>query len=121
MPRFGHLTSEMPRGILWDIKKKKAKNMTHYNLLKLKPGADAGAIFAQCEAVYAALEAELPFLHDAKVIRCCTTRDSNADILMIMQIDRPEQLGTYLQHPKHVALAQGMRDSIADRMSFDAE
>ena len=107
--------------------------MTHYNLLKLKPGADADAIFAQCEAVYAALEAELPqavrarimaalpFLHDAKVIRCCTTRDSNADILMIMQIDRPEQLGTYLQHPKHVALAQGMKDSIADRMSFDAE
>ena len=44
--------------------------MTHYNLLKLKPGADADAIFAQCEAVYAALEAELPFLHDAKVIRC---------------------------------------------------
>ena len=79
--------------------------MTHYNLLKLKPGADADAIFAQCEAVYAALEAELPFLHDAKVIRCCTTRDSNADILMIM----------------HVALAQGMKDSIADRMSFDAE
>ena len=34
--------------------------MTHYNLLKLKPGADADAIFAQCEAVYAALEAELP-------------------------------------------------------------
>ena len=59
--------------------------------------------------------------HDAKVIRCCTVRDSNADILMIMQIDRPEQLGTYLQHPKHVALAQGMKDSIADRMSFDAE
>ena len=85
--------------------------MTHYNLLKLKPGADADAIFAQCEAVYAALEAELPFLHDAKVIRCCTVRDSNADILMIMQIDRPEQLG----------LAQGMKDSIADRMSFDAE
>lgn len=95
--------------------------MTHYNPLKLKPGADAGAIFAQCEAVYAALEAKLPFLHDAKVIRCCTVRDSNADILMIMQIDRPEQLGTYLQHPKHVALAQGMKDSIADRMSFDAE
>lgn len=59
--------------------------MTHYNLLKLKPGADADAIFAQCEAVYAALEAELPFLHDAKVIRCCTTRDSNADILMIIR------------------------------------
>lgn len=44
--------------------------MTHYNLLKLKPGADAGAIFAQCEAVYAALEAELPF--------CMTPRSSAA-------------------------------------------
>ena len=46
--------------------------MTHYNLLKLKPGADAGAIFAQCEAVFAALEAELPF---------CTTPMSSAAAL----------------------------------------
>ena len=36
--------------------------MVHYNLLKLKEGADAAAILAQCQAVYAALEAELPFL-----------------------------------------------------------
>ena len=34
--------------------------MVHYNLLKLKEGADAAAILAQCQAVYAALEAELP-------------------------------------------------------------
>ena len=53
--------------------------MVHYNLLKLKEGADAAAILAQCQAVYAALEAELPFLHDARVSRCVTVRDSNAD------------------------------------------
>ena len=52
--------------------------MVHYNLLKLKEGADAAAILAQCQAVYAALEAELPFLHDARVSRCVTVRDSNA-------------------------------------------
>ena len=95
--------------------------MTHYNFLKLTQAADAEAVLARCREVYAELEAELDFLHDAKVSRCITVRDSNADILMIMQIDRPEQLGTYLQHPKHVALAQGMKDSIAARMSFDAE
>ena len=95
--------------------------MIHYNFLKLTQAADAEAVLARCREVYAELEAELDFLHDAKVSRCITLRDSNADILMIMQIDRPEQLGTYLQHPKHVALAQGMKDSIADRMSFDAE
>ena len=95
--------------------------MIHYNFLKLTQAADAEAVLARCREVYAELEAELDFLHDAKVSRCITLRDSNADILMIMQIDRLEQLGTYLQHPKHVALAQGMKDSIADRMSFDAE
>ena len=95
--------------------------MIHYNFLKLTQAADAEAVLARCREVYAELEAELDFLHDAKVSRCITVRDSNADILMSMQIDRPEQLGTYLQHPKHVALAQGMKDSIAARMSFDAE
>ena len=48
--------------------------MTHYNLLKLKPGADADAIFAQCEAVYAALEVfarrqSHPLLHCARFQR----------------------------------------------------
>ena len=95
--------------------------MVHYNLLKLKKGADAAAILAQCQAVYAALEAELPFLHDAKVSRCVTVRDSNADIMMSMRIDSPDQLSAYLTHPKHAALAQGMKHEIEARMSFDAQ
>lgn len=95
--------------------------MIHYNFLKLKENADAGAIFARCRAVYAELEAELDFLHDASVTRCVTERDSNADIMMVMRIDRPDQLMSYLQHPKHVALAQGLKPFIAARMSFDGE
>lgn len=95
--------------------------MIHYNLLKLKESADTDAILAQCRAVYAQLEAELDFLHDAKVCRCVTERDSNADVMMVMRIDSPDRLADYLQHPKHVALAQGLKDSVAARMSFDAE
>ena len=95
--------------------------MTHYNLLKLKDPFDTEKVLTQCKAVYAELEAELYFLHDASVTRCITQRDSNADIMMVMRIDSPEQLGAYLQHPKHVALSQGLQDAVAARMSFDAE
>ena len=95
--------------------------MTHYNLLKLKDPSDTEKALAQCKAVYAELEAELDFLYDASVTRCITQRDSNADIMMVMRIDSPEQLGAYLQHPKHVALSQSLQDAVAARMSFDAE
>ena len=88
--------------------------MIHYNFLKLTQAADAEAVLARCREVYAELEAELDFLHDAKVSRCITVRDSNADIMMVMRLD-------YLQHPKHVALAQSLKDVVAARMSFDAE
>ena len=95
--------------------------MIHYNFLKLTQAADAEAVLARCREVYAELEAELDFLHDAKVSRCITVRDSNADIMMVMRLDRPEQLSAYLHHPKHVALAQSLKDVVAARMSFDAE
>ena len=95
--------------------------MIHYNLLKLKEGADVDAVFEESKKVYAELEAELDFLHDAVVKKCVTVRDSNADIMMIMAIDSPEYLQSYLQHPKHVTLATGMKDLIAARISFDAE
>ena len=56
--------------------------MTHYNLLKLKPGADADAIFAQCEAVYAALEAELPqAVRAAAVVRPTAHKKFRREIL----------------------------------------
>ena len=95
--------------------------MIHYNFLKLTQAADAEAVLARCREVYAELEAELDFLHDAKVSRCITVRDSIADIMMVMRLDPPEQLSPYLQHPKHVALAQSLKDVVAARMSFDAE
>ena len=45
--------------------------MIHYNFLKLTQAADAEAVLARCREVYAELEAELDFLHDAKVSRLC--------------------------------------------------
>ena len=73
--------------------------MVHYNFLKLKDGTDVDEVFC----------------------RCATVRDSNADIMMVMELDAPDRLQDYLQHPMHVALAQGMKERIAARMSFDEE
>ena len=54
--------------------------MVHYILLKLRKDADVTLLYFHCRKVYADLEWELPFLHDAEVCRCATARDSNADI-----------------------------------------
>lgn len=93
--------------------------MVHYNLLKLTKDANVTEIYFRCRKVYAELEKELPFLHGAEVYRCETTRDSNADIMMVMQLDGPEYLNDYLKHPKHLALVNDMKDYVMNRMSFD--
>lgn len=95
--------------------------MTHYNFLKLKEQADVEAVLAICKKVYAQLEQELDFLSNARVCGCATQRDSNADIMMVMEIDPPVRLRDYLQHPKHVSLSQNLRELVAARMSFDEE
>ena len=95
--------------------------MVHYNFLKLTDGTEVDEVFCRCQDVYARLEEELDFLHSARVCRCATVRDSNADIMMVMELDAPDRLQDYLQHPMHVALAQGMKERIAARMSFDEE
>ena len=64
--------------------------MVHYNFLKLKDGTDVDEVFCRCQDVYARLEEELDFLHSARVCRCATVRDSNADIMMVMELDAPE-------------------------------
>ena len=93
--------------------------MVHYFLLKLKKDADVTLLYFHCRKVYADLEWELPFLHDAEVSRCATARDSNADIMIRMHIDAPEQLNDFFRHPKHLDWIEEVKDYVSDWMSFD--
>lgn len=93
--------------------------MIHYKLVKLKAGADVTSIYFRCRKVYAELEMELPFLHNAEVYRCEATRDSSADLMIIVHLDRPENLEDYLHHPKYLALMHDMKDYLSEWMSFD--
>lgn len=93
--------------------------MTHYVLLKFKPGTDLDAVEANVRETYERLDQLLPFLTDPVVFRNCVDRDSNADLMAVVQLDSSEHLNDYLTHPLHIQMAQDFKDALAARTSFD--
>ena len=93
--------------------------MTHYVLLKFKPGTDLDAVEAKVRNTYSELDRVLDFLSNPIVYRCCVERDSNADIMAVVQLDTKENLQSYLTHPLHVQMAQDLKDALAGKTSFD--
>lgn len=93
--------------------------MTHYVLLKFTEGADLDAIEAYIRSVYDSLAAELDYLKDPVVYRCCVDRASNADIMAVMTLDSEDCLEPYLTHPGHVRMAETLKDKTVSRISFD--
>lgn len=98
---------------------KEETDMTHYVLLKFKPGTDLDAVEARVRKTYNELDQALDFLTNPIVYRCCVERDSNADIMATVQLDSKEHLQDYLTHPLHVQMAQDLKDALARRTSFD--
>ena len=90
--------------------------MTHYVLLKFKPGTDLDAVEA---SVREKLDQLLPFLTDPVVFRNCVNRDSNADLMAVVQLDSSEHLNDYLTHPLHIQMSQDFKDALTARTSFD--
>ncbi len=95
--------------------------MKHYVLLKLAPGCDADAAFARVQSTYQALAEALPWLNNPRVCRNCVARDSNADIMAVIDLDSAEHLSAYLTHPLHLQMAQDMKGIVIGRTSFDHE
>lgn len=93
--------------------------MTHFVLLKLKEGVDVDFVENKVRGVYEALDRELDYLNNPVTYRSCVVRDSNADIMSVMELDSPECLSSYLVHPLHVEMANDLKDMIALRVSFD--
>ncbi len=93
--------------------------MTHYVLMKFKPGTDLAGSEKRIRETYSQLDAALPFLHNPRIYRNCVERDSNADIMAVIDLDSEEDLPRYLNHPLHLQMAASFRDSIVNRVSFD--
>lgn len=95
--------------------------MTHYVLLKLAPGTDIDAVEQRVRKTYQELDEALPFLHEPRVLRSCVARDSNADIMAVIELDGEEFLQAYLTHPLHLAMAGDLKETVIGRTSFDHE
>lgn len=93
--------------------------MTHYVLLKVSPDADFDAVEARVRKTYQKLDDTLDFLHNPMVYRSCVSRDSNADIMAVIELDSEAFLQPYLTHPLHMQMAQDLKNVIIGRTSFD--
>ncbi len=93
--------------------------MTHYVLLKVAADADLDAVEARVRKTYMELDQALDFLNSHSVYRSCVNRDSNADIMAVIQLDSEECLQPYLTHPLHMQMAQDLKDVIIGKTSFD--
>ena len=95
--------------------------MTHYVLLKFAEGTDRDGAERLVRETYAALDKELDYLHEPVIQRNCVDRDSNADIMVSIQLDGPEYLQPYLTHPLHLNMAEELKAKLTGRTSFDHE
>ena len=86
--------------------------MTHYVLLKLAPDSDRDAAERRVRKTYQELDETLSFLHNPRVYRSCVERDSNAEIMAVIDLDEPEKLQDYLTHPLHVQMARDLKDAV---------
>ena len=94
--------------------------MKHYELLTLTPGADAEAVRHKIWKAYDKLDASLDWLNKPVVVRSCLPEDpAGADIMAVFELDSPEQLQEYVNHPAHVKLVESLKDAVASRVSFD--
>ena len=93
--------------------------LTHYVLLKFAPGTDLDAVEQRVRKTYQELDETLPFLHEPRVFRSCVERDSNADIMAVIDLDGEEFLKPYLTHPLHLQMAGDLKDALIGRTSFD--
>ena len=80
--------------------------MVHYALMKFHPGAYTDEIRALTKSTFEELPKVVPAIIKAETFENCYERDSNADLMIRVEVDEPAHLPDYLNHPLHVHFAQ---------------
>ncbi len=92
--------------------------MKHYMLLKLAPGADIQKAEERIWKTYEKLDKELTWLNYPKVFRSCAGGESDADIMVVADLDSDENLQSYLTHPLYLEMEEDLKDVVVGRTSF---
>lgn len=80
--------------------------MVHYALIKFQPGTYTDELRKFTLDTFAALAKEVPTILSAQVFDNGYKRDSNADIMVRVEVTSAETLPLYLNHPLHVKFGQ---------------
>lgn len=95
--------------------------MKHYILLKTAPDCDRNRIFAELQETYRIIDREIDSVSDLQIEQNIYHRDGNYDFLISFSITDTKMLEYYLRHPRHIQLAEKMKDSISGKITFDCE
>ena len=93
--------------------------MKHLVLFRVQPGGLTEERKRQIEQVYAQLAELVEGLRSVKVYYNCVDREQNLDVMVEMELDGPQALKAYLEHPLHVEFAADSREFISQAVSFD--
>ncbi len=93
--------------------------MVHYLLLKFNPGFFSDEVFSLAVHTYTELESALPGIEKVQIYKNCVCRNSNADLLVKMDLASEAALSTYLKHPLHCGFIQEVGSQVSQRITFD--
>ena len=93
--------------------------MIHYLLLKFRPGSCGSQIRKRAEAAYRDLACQVEGIISAQVLDNCVFRDSNADLMVRLELSGPQVLTAYLEHPVHRHFAEEIEPCVSQRLTFD--
>lgn len=93
--------------------------MTHYVLFRFNDSKQITAIYEKAKIVFSELQHAVSCILNAQVFLNCVERNSNADLLIKMELNGPEALEIYLRHPLHRKFVLETDDFVEQRTSFD--
>lgn len=94
--------------------------MVHYLLLKFVPGYDIDQVTALAERTYSQIATQVSGVTSVRVFRNCVVRDSNADLLIQIELESENALGRYLEHELHKAFVVQTHDHVVQLTTFDS-
>ena len=95
--------------------------MVHYLLLKVAPDYDIDQVAEQVEHTYSRIERQVSGVSNVRVFRNCVDRDSNADLMIRLELERKGVLNDYLEHELHKGFVTRIGGLLIQRMTFDTE
>lgn len=93
--------------------------MTHYVLFRFKDPQQKPIIYEKAKTAFSKLRQGVSCILDAHVFLNCVERNSNADLLIKLELDSPEALEIYLRHPLHRKFVLETDDLVEQRITFD--